>query len=140
MGERGFLSTAAAELAQAVFAQGRPDEAEAFARQSIEASASDDLASRVPATSILARVAAARGDLARAGELARQAVDQAERTDHLVLRGDALMDLAEVLGAAGRTAEAVQALTDAAALFEQKGNVVSARKAERTRDRLAGPG
>jgi ATP/maltotriose-dependent transcriptional regulator MalT len=137
IGERGFLSTAAAELAQAVYAQGRPDEAEAFAQQSIEASASDDLASRVPATSILARVRADRGELDEAERLARGAVEQAERTDSPVLQGDALMDLGAVLAAAGRTAEAAEVLGEAAARFEQKGNVVSARTAQRARERIA---
>jgi tetratricopeptide (TPR) repeat protein len=136
MGERGFLSTAAAELARAVAAQGRLDEAERFAEVSLETSASDDAASRVPATSVLARARAARGEAAEAERLARWAVERAAATDDLVLQGDALSDLADVLLAAGRADEAAEALGEAAARYEQKGNVVSARKAQRARDRV----
>jgi tetratricopeptide (TPR) repeat protein len=79
--------------------------------------------------------------LARAGEseegerLAREAVSLAEETpDFLLLRGDALLDLAEVLVATGRPTEAVPAIEKALQLYERKGNVVSASAA---RGRLA---
>jgi class 3 adenylate cyclase/tetratricopeptide (TPR) repeat protein len=134
MGERGFLSTAAAELAQATYAQGRLDDAERYARISEGAAASDDLASLVPARSVLARVMATRGQTSEAEDLARRAVEQAELTDNLNLQGDALMDLAEVLRLAGRAADAADALAEAAGLYEEKGNVVSARKAQAARD------
>jgi hypothetical protein len=46
------------------------------------------------------------------------------------------MDRAEVLGLTGRPAEAAEALGEAARRFEEKGNVVSARKAQAARDRV----
>jgi len=64
--------------------------------------------------------------------LAREAIALAEQTDMLNARGDALLDLAEVLALAGRDARAE--LEQALVLYEQKRNFVMA---ERTRSRLA---
>ena len=50
----------------------------------------------------------------------------AAESDFLVLRGDALLVLGEVLRAAGRADGAVQAVQEALELYEQKGNTVSA--------------
>jgi len=47
-------------------------------------------------------------------------------------KGDALIDLAEVLRLAGHPAEAAEAARDALALFEAKGNTVSAALARAT--------
>jgi len=59
-----------------------------------------------------------------------------EPTDWLNLRGDTLMDLAEVLRLAGRADEAASAVEDALRLYEQKGTVVSARKARELLEEL----
>jgi len=53
----------------------------------------------------------------------------AGRTDALNLQADALVDLAAVQHARGRPAQAVGSLRRALELYEQKGNVVSARAA-----------
>ena len=129
LGEQGFLSTTAAELAQTIYAQGRYDEAEHYASISEEAGASDDIATQLPIRGIRAKVAARRGRFEEAVTQARAAVDLAGTTDALGLRAEASMDLAEVLRLAGRTAEAVKALDEAARLFDAKGNVVSAGRA-----------
>jgi hypothetical protein len=52
----------------------------------------------------------------------------AEATDYLVLRADAVSDLAEVHRRAGRGGEAIRALSTALGLYERKGNVASAGK------------
>jgi hypothetical protein len=51
-------------------------------------------------------------------------------TDALIDHGECLLDLAEVLRAAGEHAEAVEAARGALALYEQKGNVVEAGRAK----------
>jgi tetratricopeptide (TPR) repeat protein len=141
LGERGFLSTMAAELGQAVVAQGRLDEAERLARISEEAGASDDAASQVMLLGIRAQVDARKGDLDQAESQARRAVQLANETDALNMRGDAYMDLAEVLGLSSRSSEAADALAEAARLFERKGNVVSLRRARSELESLsASPG
>ena len=53
----------------------------------------------------------------------------AEQTDSLKGHGDTLMDLAEVLGLAGQSQEAAEAIHQALKLYDQKGNLVLAAKA-----------
>ncbi|HUK93948.1 MAG TPA: adenylate/guanylate cyclase domain-containing protein [Gaiellaceae bacterium] len=131
MGERGFLSTIAGFLAQALHALGEYDEAERFSRASEAAAARDDMISHVLWRSTRAKVEAERGNCEEAEALAREAVGIAEATDLLNTQGDALSDLAEVLSLAGRRDEAVKAFTDAAARFEKKGNRVSFERVRR---------
>jgi tetratricopeptide (TPR) repeat protein len=70
-----------------------------------------------------------QGDVDEALRLAREAVAIVTQTDWLNLRGDALLDLAEVLDLAERLDEAAPVIAEALGLYEQKGNVVSAGKA-----------
>ena len=79
------------------------------------------------------RCCARRGEHAEAERLAREAVAICDETDMLDAQGDAYADLAEVLLLAGRAEEAAEALEQALARYERKGNVVMAA---RTRDRL----
>jgi hypothetical protein len=73
---------------------------------------------------VRARVFARRGEFDRAQQLAREAVAIADRTDFLVWRGEALLDLAEVHRLAGDSASFVRAANDALRLFEAKGHLV----------------
>jgi tetratricopeptide (TPR) repeat protein len=67
-----------------------------------------------------------------AERLALEAVALAEETrDFPLLRGDALLDLGEVLIAIGRRQAAVGPIEKALSLHERKGNVVSASAARR---------
>jgi tetratricopeptide (TPR) repeat protein len=138
MGEKGYLATTAAFLAQAIAAQGRHDEAERFIAVSREAAGEDDYSAQMVWQGLLGRILAARGQRAEAEELARSAVALAARTDFLNQHGDALLELAEVLAAAGRTAEARAAVTDALELYGRKGNLVAAARARRRLERLTG--
>jgi tetratricopeptide (TPR) repeat protein len=75
-------------------------------------------------------VLARRGALGEAEQLVREAVriyNQTGETDH---EGDTYFDLAEVLELAGRPADAAEALREALARWERKGNQVSAAKAQ----------
>jgi tetratricopeptide (TPR) repeat protein len=78
-----------------------------------------------------ATILARRGELDEAERLARDAATRSEQTDFLNWHGDVLLDLAEVLRAAGKPEEARTAVEQALALYEQKGNVVSANAARR---------
>jgi hypothetical protein len=51
-------------------------------------------------------------------------------TDALIDHGECLLDLAEVLRAAGKRDEAADAAQDALALYEQKENIVEAGRAK----------
>jgi hypothetical protein len=70
-----------------------------------------------------------RGDLEEAERLAHEATGRAARTDFLILRAQAVADLAEVLRLAGRQKESWAALEEAVRLFEQKGNAAGAARA-----------
>jgi class 3 adenylate cyclase/tetratricopeptide (TPR) repeat protein len=124
MGDRGLLSTVAAALARAIYAQGRYEEAERFTEISEELNGRGNIASQIGWRATRGKVLAHRCDFEQAESLAREAVAIAERTDDLTQRGRAMLDLAEVLELAHRNKEATQFLERALDLFEQKGNVV----------------
>ena len=126
MGEKGYLATTAAFLAQAIAAQGRLEEAERFIEVSREAAGEDDLSAQMVWQGLQARILAARGRSGEAEELARSAVALAARTDFLNQHGDALLELALVLEGAGRTAEARAAIEQALDRYRRKGNLVAA--------------
>jgi tetratricopeptide (TPR) repeat protein len=134
MGDQGLLSTVAAALARAIYAQGRYEEAERFTEISEELDGRGDIASQIGWRATRGKVLAHRRDFEQAEILARAAVAIAERTDDLAQRGRTLLDLAEVLELAHRGEEAAQLVETALEQFEQKGNVVAA---EATRELLA---
>jgi tetratricopeptide (TPR) repeat protein len=124
----------AASLARAIYAQGRYDEAAHFTEISEKLDGRGDITSQIGWRGTRAKVLAHRHDFEQAESFAREAVAISERTDDLVQRGRALLDLAEVLELAHRNEEAAQLVEAALNLFEQKGNVVVA---EETRGLLA---
>ncbi len=126
MGETYLLSTVAAELARAVEAQGRLEEAARLTGEAEVLAADDDLTSQALWRSVRARVLAASGDHEHAIALAREAVSILQPTDAAVVQADALVDLAEVLRAGGEAREAESSLWAALELNERKGNVVAA--------------
>jgi tetratricopeptide (TPR) repeat protein len=129
-GEVGFaLAWQGRELALA----GRHEEAEERAAQSHEhrQHSRDGEALRLQ---LAALVAARRGEHADAERFAREAVTHINMTDSLKLQGDAYCDLAEVLEAAGRRDEAIDAWREALDRYERKGVIPLVR---RVRERLA---
>ena len=129
LGEQGYLSTASALLSDAVFACGRPAEAEALTRTAEETGATDDLSTQVVWRSVRAKVLATRGEPGDAEALALEAVSLAAQTDDVNMQGDALMDLAQVLRLCHRDRDAAQPIRRAMHLYEAKGNRVSAERA-----------
>jgi tetratricopeptide (TPR) repeat protein len=128
LGEKSVLSNVLGLLARAVYEQGRYDEALELSARSEGVAALDDLSARAHWTGPRALVLARRGDPA-ALLLARAAADDASRADLLPLRGQALLDLAEVLKLSGREAEARSALEEAIAVFERKGSRAGVERA-----------
>ena len=129
MGERGLLATTAAMLAQAVLAQGRDEEAGELAAVAATAAPREDLATQAIWRGARARVLARAGSDEAAAALAREAV-AAHRADRLVTHhADALLDLAEVERLGGRPEDGEAAARRALALYEAKGNAVSAGRA-----------
>ena len=133
-GEKGFLSTAAGNLAQALLELDRLEEADAWAGRAAELGASDDTVTQMLWRQPRAKLLARRGELEEAEVLAREAVAIGDATDMLDSQGDAYADLGEVLLLARKPEDAAAAFEQALERFERKGNLVSA---ERTRARLA---
>ena len=124
-GNKAVLSNTAIQLGEAVVRQGRLEEAERFCELGEELTASEDVENEAGLALLRARILEARGDLVRAEEEARRAVEIASGTDSLERAADAWLTLAKVLrtnGDAGDRAAASEAL----ALYERKGNVVGA--------------
>jgi class 3 adenylate cyclase/tetratricopeptide (TPR) repeat protein len=125
LGDRGGnRAPMLAFLGEALHAQGKDAQAEETAAAAARLASTDDPQSRAVSRSILARIHARAGRVAEAEALAREALEIAERTDAPVVRADALLTLAAVLGdddAAGA----------ALALYTAKGSVVGAANARR---------
>ncbi len=129
-GELGYISAwQGRELAFA----GRYEEAEQRVAQIGENfdRSRDGLALR---RQVAALVAAHSGEHDDAERLAREALTHINMTDSLKLQGDAYCDLGEVLAAAGRRDEAIDAWREALDRYERKGVVPLVR---RVRERLA---
>jgi tetratricopeptide (TPR) repeat protein len=124
-GNVGFVPTIAAELAHVLHVQGRDEEALQLAEQSRKEAVSDDVEAQTLWRRARAKVVANRGAPDEAECLAREAERLASATDDVLLRADALVDLAAVLRLAGRADAAIAALEPALALYEQKGNLAS---------------
>jgi hypothetical protein len=129
LGELGHRASVAALLARVLQAGGRAEEAETLAREVAETASEHDLWSQVLHRLTRARLAAAAGRPAEGEDLAREALAIVEETDLLDLHGDALLDLAAVLRAAGREEEARESAEAALDLYARKGNEVSVGRA-----------
>ncbi len=127
MGEKQDIPGTANRLADALYRQGRYEEAAHW----IEIAGGRG-------KGIRALLAARRGDFEQAERLSREMVAMTERGQNLNARGTALMRLAEVLSMAGRSGEVVPALSEAIQLYERKGNLVSAREARALLEKVIG--
>jgi tetratricopeptide (TPR) repeat protein len=136
LGERYFRSTVAGLLGRVLLLRGAYDDAEAFVVLAEALSESDDAWSQVLWRSARARLLAA-SDPDRALELAQGAVDFAETTADLELRGDAWSDFGEVHAEIGNGDDAIKALHQALGLYQRKGDTTSAARTGRRLDELS---
>jgi tetratricopeptide (TPR) repeat protein len=138
MGDKNYISTTAAYLAEALVRQGRDDEADRMADFSASLAADDDVLTQVVWRSALARVRARAGDDPDAAvNLAREAVRRARTSDDLNGLADALSALGETLLLVGRSDDAAVAFAEAAEHYALKGNVVSGHRAEERMEEIA---
>jgi predicted ATPase len=126
MGEKAFLASTAAMLAQAIYAQGRYGEAEQFCQVSHSTAAAEDLVTQVMWRGVRAKILARQNRMEEADVLAREALKMAEQTDWLTHHADALLDFSHVVRLMGLSVEADAAARESIKLYERKGNVVSA--------------
>jgi len=132
IGDLGHQVSVAADLALVLLErEGREREILEIADTNVPLMIEDDVDAWVRWDAARARAMARLGDGAEAELLARRSVDRARTTDYAELRGLSLVALAEVLAGSGRTEEAAEALRQAIAVYEAKGNVVSAATTRR---------
>jgi class 3 adenylate cyclase/tetratricopeptide (TPR) repeat protein len=136
--DRGMLATTAAMLAQALYAQDRLAEADEQCAVAARAAAGDDIVTQAIWRGVKAKLLAREGRLEKAEALARGAVEMVEPTDLLTHRGDALLDLAEVLSAQSPESEYQRIVDLALSRYQAKGNAVGAARARSLLGRLSG--
>ncbi|HYN18144.1 MAG TPA: adenylate/guanylate cyclase domain-containing protein, partial [Actinomycetes bacterium] len=109
VGDITGLATTAGMLAEALVAQGRDGEAEAFSRTGEDLADTDDVDAQMRWRRARARVLARHGDMEAAERLAREALALVADTDALNDHANTLLDLAEILRLADRPEEATAA-------------------------------
>jgi class 3 adenylate cyclase/tetratricopeptide (TPR) repeat protein len=138
LGERNYISTVAALLAESLFAQGRFDEAGAMESTGAGVAAPDDVVTQVILRSVRGRLLARAGRHVEAEEVCREAVELSRTEDDPRDQASALSALAHVLAASGKRDQAAAVQTEALALYQSKGDLVSAAVARRWLEELAG--
>lgn len=129
IGDFAAFATAAAQLADSLYAQDRLGEAARWARQAETHAPQDDSNAQFSSRSVQAKLAAREGDIASAESLSIGALRIVEQTDALTEHGYVLLDLAEVLRLGQRPLEGARRVEEALSLFERKGNTASASTA-----------
>ncbi|MDP9226463.1 MAG: hypothetical protein M3P18_22020, partial [Actinomycetota bacterium] len=131
-GALGYLSTAAASLAEALYRQGRLEDALHWADVSASTAADDDISSQVGFRSVLAKVLARRGDVEAATARAEEVLALVDRTPEASsLRADGLKDVAEMFELLGEPSRAVPLWCDALEEYRRKKDLPSAELAHR---------
>lgn len=136
LGDKGYMTSVAGLLADVLHAQGRNDEAAEFARVCRETAAPHDVAAQFQWRTVQARLSAAAGGFDEALALATEALQLIRTTDQPDVQGEAFVTLAAVEQMTGHVDAAVTALGEAVALFQAKGNDVSAGRARAALDEL----
>jgi tetratricopeptide (TPR) repeat protein len=134
MGDKFGLPLVGALLANAVYGQGRYEEAVRLHDEANALADDDDVETQALLRSVRARLLAHDEDVAEAERVARAAVATLDGIESPDLRGDALVTLGEIVAKASRRDEAREILQEAHAQYMLKGNLVSA---ERTLARMA---
>ena len=124
----GEVMNIGAHLAEALYMQGRYQEAESLAA-SIEPLDPNATVELWYARGARAKSIGRLGRLDEAERLAREAVMLADQADYPIDRADARMCLAEVLRLCGRLGDAAEVVREASRYYEQKGNLVSGGRA-----------
>ena len=125
VGEREWLATNSALLAEVLYRQGRFQEALEQSGEALTLAPPGHLTSLAVARRVRAKALAQTGELAEAISLASETITLLRETQVLDEQGEAYAALAEVQALAGFAAEADEAWDRALGFFERKGNRVS---------------
>jgi tetratricopeptide (TPR) repeat protein len=135
--DRAALSSQSAELADALYAQARYDEADSWLQLAEKSAPRDDVHAQYSWRRVKAKLLARTDSPGQSEELAVEAARLAGETDVLNDHALVLLDLAEVLRLTDRVSEAAGYVEKAMDLFERKGNVVSANAAQSLLEELS---
>jgi class 3 adenylate cyclase/tetratricopeptide (TPR) repeat protein len=138
MGERNYISTTAALLAEALYRQDRDTEAMELTLESERIGAADDVVTQFLWRSIRAKVLARMGRQGEAMRLSSEAVAIIGLAQDPDSQGYAAIDQAEVLRMVGRTDDAAREAGRAVQLFALKGNTASGSRAQATLGEIEG--
>ena len=130
-GEREWLATNTALLAEVLYRQGRFEEALALSAEALGHAPPGHLTSGVVARRVRAKALAQTGELDEAIALASETIDLLATTRVLDEQGEGHAALAEAYALAGLEGEADEAWERARTCFERKGNRVSEARARR---------
>lgn len=128
MGLREQIAEFAARLSLVLSVGGPSTDAEPLASMSRQQAPAESVAAQALSRASMAKVLLVRQESESADRLAREAVALLP-PDMLNLRGEVLVELAEVLLAAGKPGAAGKVSGEAAELFARKGNLVGAARA-----------
>jgi class 3 adenylate cyclase/tetratricopeptide (TPR) repeat protein len=133
---KGPLPVVAGLLARVLLELGHNDEPEQLAMECEVTAPESQSEAQITWREVRAVVLARRGQTAEAEELVRSAITKSEQSEQLNSRAQALADLGEVLRLAERPDHAAEELARAQELWEQKGNRVSAARAQAQVEKL----
>jgi class 3 adenylate cyclase/tetratricopeptide (TPR) repeat protein len=136
MGLNSSLGETAVPLANALYEQGRYEEAERFLEAVKEDWAKGDASVEAPRLAVRAKLLAARGWDEHAERAARRALALVSKTDWACLRADTLLAHAAVMRTADRGEEAARSLKEALRVALEKGYEAGARRARSELEQL----
>ena len=131
LGEHAYLSTQSCQLADALYALGRYEEAEQWALNGLKLGSSDDLATQFLGLSVRSRLLAREGDISGALALAEQVDGLARTSDDPRDPADAALNRAEITYLAGDHARASEMIGQAIMHYKRKGATAYAARARR---------
>jgi class 3 adenylate cyclase/tetratricopeptide (TPR) repeat protein len=137
MSLKGSLGEAAVPLAEALYEQGRTQEAADLLEAVKDDWASGDASIEAPRLAVRARLFAAQGWDEHAARAIRRALRLVRRTDWRCLQADTLLAQADVLRLAGHETEAAASAREAADLAREKKYLAAERRAAAALEALA---
>jgi tetratricopeptide (TPR) repeat protein len=137
IGERGYLGTVTGELAEALYAQGRLNEAQEMIDQARETSTPHDIDAQVRWRAVGAKLLARNGQFSAARQLVSEADQLASPTSWAALQAEILLATAEVDRFARMPEEAAASLQAALRIYEEKRAVYMAEQVRASLANLA---
>jgi tetratricopeptide (TPR) repeat protein len=131
LGEHGWFSAEACELAEALYALGRYEEAEQWALRGLELDRGVDLTTQVMGLGVRSRILARKGQARTALALAEEAHSLAGTSDSPWMQGDAALNLAEVMYLAGDHMRAAEMTQRAIDCYQRYGATARVARAQR---------